>query len=59
METASRTAAAALGGSSTAYLDFIDRLPRELAAASPSGESPATGGAAAPVGGDGPRLILP
>lgn len=58
MEAGARTAGAALGEGATAYVAFLERLPRELAAAGgPGGEPPdgAPGGSAGP----GSSLILP
>jgi hypothetical protein len=59
MEGAARSAAATLAGRDSAYLDFIDRLPRELAAAAPPGETVPPSGAEGSRPGDGPRLIIP
>lgn len=61
METGAKSAAAALGGSPHAYLDFLDRLPRELAAAGREGERSPGSAAPGPASGPGERsaLILP
>jgi hypothetical protein len=61
MEAGAKSAAAALGGSPHAYLDFLDRLPRELAATAGEAEGAAPARAAGPDSGPGARssLILP
>lgn len=58
MERGAKTAAAAFGPGATAYLDFLDRLPRELAAAAPAdgGGGPEAGAGTTPAGSG---LILP
>lgn len=61
MEAGAKSAAAALGGGPHAYLDFVDRLPRELAASGGEGEGRPGPPAVGPDSGPGARspLILP
>lgn len=55
IETAAKAAREQLGGSDRAYLDFVTRLPQQLAAEQADG--PETPGP--PTHDEGPRIILP